>query len=156
MQEDGRLFVGIAEELLREGFCATNTHGDSMLPLFASNRDAVVIKRAEGELEKYDIVLYRSLVRENVYVLHRIVGKTDEDYIIRGDNTYIDEHIPKGDILGVLVSFCRKGKNHTVDELGYRLYSRLRVSTYPIRRFFRRLKAFVTGKIAKIFKRKGE
>ncbi len=116
---------GTFEKLLNEnGVLIYKTQGSSMRPLFKQNRDLVIIRPVSGELKKYDVPLY---VREcdGRYVLHRIIGFGDGVYIIRGDNTYRKEYIPRQNVIGVLSEFKRKGKNHSVNERGYRLYSRL-------------------------------
>ena len=67
----------IENELQKNGVFASNTLGCSMQPLFKTHRDMVIIKRAEGALKKYDVVLYRDM--KGRYVLHRIIG-VKEDY----------------------------------------------------------------------------
>ncbi|MBR3680402.1 MAG: S24/S26 family peptidase [Clostridia bacterium] len=124
----------ILEELERHGYCASTTRGRSMEPLFRTGRDMVVIKKASGECKKYDVVLYR--YPSGKYVLHRIIRVRENEYIIRGDNTYVKEHIPKEKILGVLERFNRKGKSHTVEEKSFKIYSRLWNFIYPVRFVF--------------------
>ena len=126
-----------------------------MRPLFKTHRDVVVIKRAEGELRKYDVVLYRSRLKgEHVYVLHRIIGEADGKYVIRGDNTYSKEFVDKDSVIGVMVSFNRKGKRHTVDERGYKIYSRVWNFIYPIRLLYVRARRFLGRIYRKLFKKK--
>jgi signal peptidase I len=134
----------IEDVLLRDGTYASVTSGVSMEPLFRTHRDMVIFKRAEGEMKKYDVVLYRS---SGNYVMHRIISVRAEDYVIRGDNTYTKEFVPKGDVIAVLVAFNRKGKRHEVSEVGYRFYSRLWHYLYPIRSLSRRVRL----KIKRIF-----
>ena len=121
----------IIEELNTHGYCASTTRGTSMEPLFRTGRDMVVIKRAAGECKKYDVVLYRYPLGK--YVLHRIIRVRENDYVIRGDNTFVLEHIPKEKILGVLERFNRKGKSHTVEERSFKIYSRVWNFIYPAR-----------------------
>lgn len=142
----------IIEELESHGYCASTTRGTSMEPLFRTGRDMVVIKKREGECKKYDVVLYR--YPSGKYVLHRIIRVRENEYIIRGDNTFILEHIPKDRVLGVLERFNRKGKSHTVDERGFKIYSRLWNFIYPVR-FVLNLARRAAGKLYRlIFKRK--
>lgn len=124
----------ILEELNTHGYCASTTRGTSMEPLFRTGRDMVVIKKVDGECKKYDVVLYR--YPSGKYVLHRIIRIRENEYIIRGDNTYRLEHIPKDRILGVLERFNRKGKSHTVDEKSFKIYSRVWNLIYPVRFVF--------------------
>lgn len=143
MSEANEAALTTAErELAENGAYLTTTIGHSMEPLFSHRRDAVVIARPDRELKKYDVVLYPG--GEGRFVLHRIIGVGKEHFIIRGDNTHFKELVPKSDIIGVLVSFTRKGKKHEVTELGYRAYSRIRCASYPIRVLARRVRAMLS------------
>lgn len=142
----------IEEELGRHGVYASTTRGVSMRPLFRTGRDMVIIKPPIGELKKYDVVLYRD--GKGKYILHRIISVKDTYYVIRGDNTYVREHVDKTRIIGVLTEFNRDGKHHFVTERGYRLYSRLwnflylpRAAVYYVLRTAKRA-------LRKIFKKK--
>ncbi len=142
----------ILEELETHGYCASTTRGTSMEPLFRTGRDMVVIKKAEGECKKYDVVLYR--YPSGKYVLHRIIRVRENEYLIRGDNTFVIEHIPKDKILGVLERFNRKGKSHTVLEKSFRIYSRVWNFIYPLR-YVCHLPRRAAGKLYRlVFKRK--
>ena len=121
----------IEDELEKHGTYATNTVGVSMRPLFKTHRDAVALKKADGECKKYDVVLYTG--KSGKYILHRIIGKKDRFYVIRGGNTYTKEYVPKECVLAVMVSFNRKGKHHSVEERGYKFYSRVWNFIYPVR-----------------------
>lgn len=143
----------IEDELNKYGTYATNTVGVSMQPLFKTHRDVVVLKKPDRDLKKYDVVLYTGASHK--YILHRIIGVRDDCFVIRGDNTFIKEYVPRDRILAYLVSFNRKGKRHTVDEFGYKLYSRFWNFIYPIRyliNLFRR----VLGKIKRMFLKGGK
>ena len=121
----------IEDELSVSGVVATNTVGVSMKPLFKTHRDAVVLKKPDRALGKYDVVLYKNSTGR--YVLHRVIGEKNGVFIIRGDNTFEREYVPKEDILAYMISFNRRGKHHTVDEAGYKLYSGFWTFIYPIR-----------------------
>ncbi len=118
-------------ELDTVGVFASNTVGVSMKPLFKTHRNMVVIEKPKGELKKYDVVLYKN--RLSKYVLHRIIKVENERYVIRGDNTFVKEYLPKSEILGVLVAYRDKNKRHTVNDLSYKIYSRLWNFIYPVR-----------------------
>ena len=123
---------GIVEaELEKHGVYASVTKGVSMRPLFKTNRDMVIIKKPPRELKKYDVVLYTGA--HNKYTMHRIIAVREREYLIRGDNTYRIEHIPKENIIGILTEFNRKGKRHTTYERGFKIYSRVWNFIYPIR-----------------------
>lgn len=120
----------VEDALLAYGFYASSTRGTSMEPLFRTGRDVVVLERPKGELKKYDVALYRV---GNKYIMHRVIRVRADEYLIRGDNTFRIEHVPKDKILGVLVEFNRRGREHSVGERGYRLYSRIWTFIYPVR-----------------------
>lgn len=119
------------EELLaRDGRLVYKTKGTSMEPMLRQNRDLVVIEVPASRLKKDDIALYR---RGENYVLHRVIDVKEDRYLIRGDNTYTLENVPDRAVLGVLTGFVRKGKQHSVDEGGYRRYVRFWNAIYPLR-----------------------
>ena len=119
------------EDLLaRDGYLVYRTHGTSMEPMLRQDRDLVTVRVPTGRLKKYDVALYK---RGKAYVLHRVVGVKPDHYLIRGDNTYAIERVPDGAVIGVLSAFLRKGKNHDVNERGYRAYVRVWNAIYPLR-----------------------
>lgn len=122
--------TGIEESLATHGVYASTTRGISMEPLFRTHRDVVIIERPKGDLKKYDVALYRVKDR---YIMHRVIKVKADEYLIRGDNTFYTEHVPKDKILGVLVEFNRKGKHHSVKERSFVAYSRFWNLIYPIR-----------------------
>ena len=143
----------IEEQLERYGSYAANTHGGSMRPLFRTHRDMVVIVPPERELEKYDVPLYRDA--SGNYVLHRIIGFYDGGYLIRGDNTFVTERIPKERVVGVLSEFNRKGRACTVECRGYKLYSRVWCFIYPVRFCIHKFRLFL-GRIYRFVFRKNK
>ena len=120
------------QELAAHGVYVSVTSGVSMRPLFRTHRDTVILARPEGTLSRGDVALYR--VPSGKLVLHRILAVRDGEYLCRGDNTYRVEHIPFGDVIGVLTAFRRgKGRRHEVTERGYRFYVCFWQAIYPIR-----------------------
>lgn len=141
----------IESELAKHGVFASNTSGVSMQPLFKTHRDMVIIKKPDGELRKYDVALYRD--SRSRYVLHRVIGVRDDEYIIRGDNTFVKEHVPKNAVIGVLIAFNRNGKRHSTDELLYKLYSRFWHFIYPLRHAKMATRRALARLYRKIFKK---
>ena len=124
----------IGQQLEREGFYVSTTVGLSMWPMLKNRRDRVVLRPLEeGErLKRGDVPLYRH--PSGKYILHRILRvEADGTYIIRGDNTYALERVPKEWIVGVLKEFYRKGKHVSVESRGYRLYATLWRLIFPVR-----------------------
>ena len=142
----------IEAELEKHGIYASNTRGYSMKPLLSHHRDVVIIMPPEGELKKYDVALYP--MGESDYILHRVIAVRDDCYIIRGDNTYVKERVPKDMVIGVMTEFTRAGKHHTCRDLSYRLYSRVWCAIYPLRVLYRKARAALSRVYRAIFKRK--
>ncbi len=153
------------ERLTRDGKLVYKTHGSSMRPLLRQDRDLVVIEPPAKPPEKYDVVLYR---RGGSTVLHRVIKRSGDDYLIRGDNTYALETVPSDNIFGVLTGFVRgkkasskkssadnagEGRLTPVTDRGYRVYSRVWCAIYPVRAAFAAIRR-LGGKIKrKIFKK---
>lgn len=144
--------LGIVEsELMKHGTYASVTRGPSMKPLFKTSRDMVIISRVERPLKKYDVVIYRG--GNSKYTMHRIIRVCENEYLIRGDNTYRIEHIPKENIIGILTEFNRKGKKHSVEERGYKIYSRIWNFIYPVRHVCHAVYAPIYRLLAKIYRK---
>ncbi len=134
----------IERELLQYGTVGFRITGNSMNPLFSNQRDAVFLKKAVPEqIKKYDIILYKS---QGIYILHRVVSKKGALLIVRGDNTYTNEYLDIKDVLAVVDVYVRRDKSHSVNEVGYRFYSRFWTFVYPLRKFVRRVKIKLTRK----------
>ena len=127
------------EELEQSGKLVYPNVGVSMRPLIKQDRDLLIIEKAKGRLKKYDIPLYK---RPNgQYVLHRVVKVRENDYVILGDNCVSKEYgITDSQILGVLTSLVRNGKEVDFNSFGYKLYVRARYAHYPVRVMISRLK----------------
>ena len=125
------------EILARDGHLVYKTRGRSMEPLLRQDRDLVEIRVPGARLNRFDVALYR---RGPAYVLHRVVEVRPEGYLIRGDNTFVLETVPDSAVIGVLASFVRKGKPHTVTERGYLRYVRFWNGIYPLRACWARVR----------------
>ena len=126
------------EEYLRDNdtLVYRNT-GVSMLPLLKQGRDLFVVsKKTPQRCKKYDVVLFK---RNDKYILHRIIKVNAGDYTARGDNCINAEYgVKDEDIIGVMTSFVRKGKERTVKNFWYKLYSRLWTNLYFLRRIYQK------------------
>ena len=111
------------EELLRkDGRVMTHVVGSSMKPLLHDRQSIVIVEDIRGvPPRKGDVVLYKT---NGTYILHRIQRIEEKEYLIRGDNTWTDEHVPKGALLATMTGFYRTpdGKLITRDNPAYRLY----------------------------------
>lgn len=145
--------VGVIErELERHGSYASVTRGPSMRPLFKTSRDMVIVKKPTADFKKYDVVLYTGA--GNKYTMHRIIAIKGDTLIIRGDNTYVKEYVSPARVIGILTEFNRKGKHHTVDELSFKVYSRIWNFIYPIRFLLFKARNLLVKIYHKLFKKK--
>ena len=103
-----------------------------MLPLLRQGRDLFTLeKKGPERCRKYDVVLYKDA--QGRYILHRVVRVLPDGYVIRGDSTYTREFRTDGDIIGVMTGLERDGREISVTDAGYRIYSVLRTADYPFR-----------------------
>lgn len=143
-----------AEELLpliRERLAAGQTirylsfRGYSMLPLLRQGKDTVELAPLPEKLKKYDLPVYQ--YPSGKVVMHRVVDVREDCYICLGDNTYEYEHIRPEQLIGLVSAFKRGDRRISVEASGYKLYARLRVASFPVRRFWkksvRQLKAWL-------------
>jgi hypothetical protein len=75
--------------------------------------------------------------------MHRIVKVEKDHCICLGDNTYSYETIRREQMLGIVSAFKRGDKRIETDAFSYRLYCRLWVASFPIRRFLRHVKGWI-------------
>lgn len=127
------LYPVIRDKLDAGGTVELPTTGTSMLPLLVWGRDSVDIQKTETP-KTGDIIFYR---RDNgQFVLHRIVGKNENGFILCGDNQWVKEYgIRPHNIIAVVTAINRKGKKIDTDNKTYRLYSLLWVRILPIRKY---------------------
>ena len=98
----------IEDLILRDGEASSLTSGASMRPMLRQHRDIVTIKKIDRPLKRGDAVLYPE--KSGKYVLHRIIRVKEDIFIIRGDNNYFTERVPKEKIVGILKYYIREGK----------------------------------------------
>ncbi len=132
--------------LERDGQVVTHVVGTSMMPLLR-NRESIVIVEAADRVppRRGDVVLYRM---GDTYILHRVLRVTPEEYLIRGDNTWALERVPKAALLATMTGFYRRPEGRLVsrDDAAYRLY-RLAL---PLIRRARRGRARATRALLKL------
>ncbi len=129
------------KELEEKGYLVYYNVGDSMMPLIKQGRDLMVLTIPTRPPRKYDAVLYK---RENgQYVMHRIIGCNENGFIMCGDNRYDKEFgIKESQILAILTSVSRDGKEIKNDSLKYKLYVHLWCDLFFIRKFILRIKHY--------------
>lgn len=133
--------------LIRERLAAGQTirylpfRGVSMLPMLRQGKDTVELSPLPEKLNKYDLPVYQ--YPSGKVVMHRVVSVENGYYLCLGDNTYEYEKILPEQLIGLVSAFKRADKRIEVTNRGYRLYSRLWVASFPVRRALRRLKRFL-------------
>ncbi len=111
---------GLIESILDEhGVYASVVRGVSMRPLLKAGRDVVYVFPIAEPVKKYDVLLYK---REGRYILHRVIGFYRDGYIIRGDNTYKKEYVPKASAVGILTRYNRCGKQYSAKTRAFAFY----------------------------------
>ena len=121
----------------------TVTVGDSMEPLLYNRSTRVVIVKADRELTRNELPMYKRPTGQ--FVMHRII-KTDRDYYYtRGDNRTGLEQVPKQWVQGVVTEIYRKEKHFTADNRWYRGYVTVWNLIYPIRWFVYKFRGRMKG-----------
>lgn len=125
----------IRESLAQGKNVRFSPRGVSMLPMLRQGIDTVVLSPLHGRLKKYDLPLYQR--EDGQYVLHRVV-KAGEKYTCMGDNQFFPEPgLDYGQMIALVTAFTRGGHEHTVNEIGYRIYCRVWHYSRPVRRLWR-------------------
>lgn len=109
------------EELEKNGNLIYHIQGDSMMPLIDQSRDLVIIEKPKRPCGKYDVVLYR---RDNGrYILHRILKRRKQDFVICGDNRKNREYgITDDHVIGLMTGILRNGKELPLNTWKYKVY----------------------------------
>ena len=133
--------------LLRERLAAGQTvrylpfRGVSMLPMLRQEKDSVELAPLPEKLKKYDLPLYQ--YPSGKYVMHRVVDVKDTHYICLGDNLTDQEIIYPEQMIAVVSAFRRGEKRIGVEDPRYRLYCRVWVALFPLRKGFRLAKRWL-------------
>ena len=112
--------------------------GVSMLPMLRQGIDTVELAPLPEKLQKYDLPVYQ--YPSGKYVMHRIVKVRKDHCICLGDNTYSYETIRREQMLGIVSAFRRGEKRIEANAWHYRLYCRLWVASFPLRKLLKRAK----------------
>ncbi len=111
----------IEEKLKSGGSVKFSPHGISMRPLIRQGKDSVTVSGLGDSPRINDVIFYRR--PDGQYVLHRIVGRDAEGFVLRGDNQQILEHgIKEQWIIGVMTAVKRRNREISCDSRGYRVY----------------------------------
>ncbi len=142
----------VEKELKERGSFAACAVGESMRPILRGGRDMVVIETLSASPRKYDVILFKD--KASRYVLHRVVKIRNGVFITRGDNTYFTETVAPEAVLGILTKYNKNGKSYSVNSFSYKLYARMRVFFYPLRKLCLRIRRALSALVRKIFKKR--
>ncbi|MBQ7756782.1 MAG: S24/S26 family peptidase [Oscillospiraceae bacterium] len=146
MPEKGKFKLSEYDETIRfvlenGGEFRLYPRGTSMLPLLREGKDSVCLIKADDILKKNDIVFY--LRDDGHYVLHRIVGISENGFILCGDNqTALEKFIKKEQIIGVVNRIFRGEKEVSLKGFKYRFYLLLWKSFFVRKVFFKLRRTF--------------
>ena len=132
--------VAYEELLQKDGRIMTHVVGNSMLPLLRDRESIVIVETTEHvKPRRGDVVLFKTGEK---YILHRILQDKQDEYLIRGDNTWTMEYVPKDAILAVMTGFYRKPESKLIsrDNFSYRTYQVLLTGIRWSRRIMRGIK----------------
>ena len=134
----------IEEQLEKDGYAMMLSVGDSMEPMLHQRCEQLIIEKVNRELKNGDVVLYKR--DSGQYVLHRIVKKKKDYFVIRGDNRFINELVPKRWIIGILKGFYKDDNFIDCEKNAeYRSYTKTLKIKYPFR--------YVSMRIISVWKR---
>ncbi len=92
-------FREMAGSVLRDGAGLSFRAGGRSMSPFICDNETVIIEPQTGTLRIGDVILFESEGQQ--LILHRIVKKTVDGYITRGDATcHYDKTVPHGAVLG--------------------------------------------------------
>lgn len=130
--------------LISEGHTVTLTvRGNSMNPFLVDRRDSIVLGSfAEADLQPGIAVLARESTGRIVF--HRIISRRGSVLTLQGDgNLRATEQADTADVMGIMLSAIRKGKEYPCSGRTWQRYSYWWMKLTPVRRWllavFRRI-----------------
>lgn len=130
--------------LISEGHTVTLTvRGNSMNPFLVDRRDSIVLGPfAEADLQPGIAVLARESTGRIVF--HRIISRRGSVLTLQGDgNLRATEQADTADVMGIMLSAIRKGKEYPCSGRTWQRYSYWWMKLTPVRRWllavFRRI-----------------
>lgn len=118
------------ELLRRSGRLVVKARGSSMLPFLRDGDVAHVRAATGGEVRIGDVVCYEP--RPGRLVLHRVVKRSRERVVVKGDALDGVDELPAREILGKVVAVERHGRLTRLDSRVARWVSRVIVVLSPV------------------------
>ena len=139
-------FIFVEEEISKGKNVRFRVKGFSMLPVIRNMRDDVILYPCNPEeLQPLDIVLFKFNGR---HILHRIIRKEGDTFIIQGDGIYAShEYCKPEDIVGKVEYIIRGKHTISVHSKSFRVYSKLWYHLRGIRRYL----LFINRVMTRIF-----
>lgn len=119
------------EFIKNNGYYMSTPQGNSMRPFIRGGRDSVVMTAFDGNVGKYDVILYRA--PDGHHVMHRVLGVKDGICRVRGDNCFYNERVPFDRISAKMDHLIRNGNREVRQTFSYLLLVRLWRAAYPFR-----------------------
>lgn len=147
--------IGIAEwcALAKEGSAPPVTvrlDGSSMMPLIRRGKDPVTIAPLQHPLKIGDVVLLTTGAER--YVVHRIWKIRGNHIRTLGDHCINpDPWIPQEYVLGQVIHYSRNNVKHRLDTTAARLWGRMWMAVFPLRKCCIRLKGILARCRRKLF-----
>ncbi len=103
--------TGLLEDTIEKGASLRfKASGFSMIP-FIRNGDVVVVSPLSKDMDLFGRTVAAIHPGSKNLAVHRVVGTTGGDYILKGDNVVsVDGIVPKKDILGYVSNIERRGR----------------------------------------------
>lgn len=125
-----QLYPLIADAVEKGNSFTFTAFGSSMMPYIRNGKDQVTLSRITDTPKVGDVVFYRR--DDKAFVLHRIIKKEKDFFILCGDNQYTHEKIKSTQIIAKLKEIHRNGKR--IDPNGFS--TKLFVFFLPVRRLY--------------------
>lgn len=138
MPIDSKIFYQLAEEQLAEGKPVWMTFGgDSMLPTLRAS-DAILLQPLDDTPPRVgEVLLFHN---NGQRVVHRLVSRKGDTYILQGDNNTGTERVHGADLLARLVKVRHRDRREVAaGSLRWRLASGWRLTVSALRRLAARL-----------------
>ncbi|MDY0210782.1 MAG: S24/S26 family peptidase [Acholeplasma sp.] len=134
MKVKAALLIPVVKEALDEGKVTTiKVKGHSMWPFYKDSKTEVTLEKSS--YDKWDVVL---ALYENQYVLHRIIQKTNNGFILRGDGAIRKEVVSLESIYGKVIHY--KTKKVVFEQNGWHRFKVKLWVLNPLRKYLLRLK----------------
>ena len=122
--------------MVSEGLSVTiSVKGNSMNPFIVDGRDQITLGPfKEGELRRGCVALVRDVRGE--YLVHRIISREGDTVILLGDgNLCMTEKALVSEVIAIVRSIERKGRNISTDSFIWRAYSWIWTALKPVRKW---------------------